>query len=409
MGEMLSQEEINALLKGIDDEAEMKAFTLTDEEKDAIGEVSNISMGTAATTLYSLVNHKVLITTPKVEVTNWDEVKKDFIKSFVAIQIVYKEGLLGSNLLLLKEDDVKIIADLMMGGEGKTFEGELTDLHLSAIGEAMNQMIGSASTSMSSMFGKKIDINPPVSNYIDTSEFVEPGEIADFLKGEFIKVSFEMKIGELIDSEIMQLYPLEFAKDIYKSFSESKDLTDVNTNNQKPTASQSQQPQNIQEMNQPQQQFQQEPQQPYMQPQQPYQQQPYMQPQQPYMQPMYQQPQMNPYQMNPQQANQFRNIEVQQAQFQNFEMNSLYQQKDNIDLIMDVALEVTVELGRTHKSIKDILEFTPGTIIELNKLAGEPIDVLVNGKILAKGEVVVIDENFGIRITEIIKQSGHIL
>lgn len=393
MGEMLSQEEINALLKGIDDEAE-KQYTLTDEERDAIGEVSNISMGTAATTLFSLVNHKVLITTPKVEVTNWDEIKKGFDKSFVAIQIIYKEGLLGSNLLILKEDDVKIIADLMMGGEGKAFEGELTELHLSAISEAMNQMIGSSSTSMSSMFGKKIDINPPVSNYIDTSEFIEPDEIADFLKGEFIRVSFEMKIGDLIDSEIMQLYPLEFAKDIYKAFSQSKDLKGINNenSNQKPVESQSQQPQSIQEPQQPQQ--------PFMQPQQPI-----MQPQQP----MYQQPQMNQFQTNGQQADQFRNIEVQQAQFQNFDMNSLYQQKDNIDLIMDVALEVTVELGRTHKSIKDILEFTPGTIIELNKLSGEPIDILVNGKILAKGEVVVIDENFGIRITEIIKQSGHIL
>jgi flagellar motor switch protein FliN/FliY len=111
----------------------------------------------------------------------------------------------------------------------------------------------------------------------------------------------------------------------------------------------------------------------------------------------------------PQQNNQYRNIEVQQAQFQNFDMNAMMQQKENIDLIMDVPLEITVELGRTHKSIQDILEFAPGTIIELNKLAGEPIDVLVNGKIVAKGEVVVIDENFSIRVTDIIKQSGQIL
>lgn len=406
MGEMLSQEEINALLKGIDDDAGSEGVMLTEDEIDAIGEVSNISMGTAATTLFSLVNQKVLITTPRVEVTTWDKVAQAFDKSFVGIQIVYKEGLSGSNLLILKENDVKIISDLMMGGEGNSFEGELTELHLSAIGEAMNQMIGSASTSMSSMFGKKIDINPPISNYIDNSEFIDPSDIAEFLSGDFIKVSFEMKIGELIDSEIMQLYPPEFAQDISKAFSQSKEVSSVKEEPAKPT-----QPDPA-----PTQQHQ-APVQPSMQPnvnpfppQMPYpggnsypQGQPY--------------PQMNPY---PQQmpyppmgdqygGQQYRNIEVQQAQFQNFDMNNFVQQKENIDLIMDVALEVTVELGRTHKSIKEILEFAPGTIIELNKLAGEPIDVLVNGKIVAKGEVVVIDENFGIRITDIIKQTANIL
>lgn len=399
MGEMLSQEEINALLRGIDDDTSNDNISLSPDEIDAIGEVSNISMGTAATTLFSLVNQKVIITTPKVEVTTWDNVAHSFEKNFVGIQIVYKEGLSGSNLLVLKEDDVKIISDLMMGGEGNSFEGELSELHLSAIGEAMNQMIGSASTSMSSMFGKKIDINPPISSYIDNSEFIDPTDIADFLTGEFIKVSFEMKIGELIDSEIMQLYPLEFAQEIYKAFSQSKETTTVKEEPQKQTQT---------EVPQAQQNSQQSSSQPNIntQPQMPYPPQRYPQPQgQPY--PAQYPPQMPYPSMGEQYGGQpYRNIEVQQAQFQNFDMNSFVQQKENIDLIMDVALEVTVELGRTHKSIKEILEFAPGTIIELNKLAGEPVDVLVNGKIVAKGEVVVIDENFGIRITDIIKQTA---
>ena len=98
------------------------------------------------------------------------------------------------------------------------------------------------------------------------------------------------------------------------------------------------------------------------------------------------------------------NVNIQPAQFQNFaqgqgEMVSA----ESIGLIRDVPLEVTVELGRTSKSISDILEFAPGTIIELDKIAGEPIDVLVNGKFVAKGEVVVIEESFGVRIMEIIK------
>jgi flagellar motor switch protein FliN/FliY len=94
--------------------------------------------------------------------------------------------------------------------------------------------------------------------------------------------------------------------------------------------------------------------------------------------------------------------------FQNFDVASVMQQKENIEIIMDVPLEVTVELGRTTRKIKDILEFSPGSIIELNKLAGEPIDILVNGKFVAKGEVVVIDENFGIRITDIVNAEHRI-
>ena len=407
MDEMLSQEEINALLNGMNDEdAEENTFELSEQEIDAIGEVSNISMGTAATTLFTLVNQKVTITTPKVSILQWEDVLKTDEDSFVAIQIVYKVGLSGTNLLLIKERDAKIISDLMMGGDGSNVDGELTELHLSAVSEAMNQMIGSAATSMSSLFNKKIDINPPQSSKINQEEIMDPMEIADFLQKEFIGVSFKMQIGDLIDSEMLQLYPPEFAKEISANFLESKDdqeskqtpqNQDTPMNNKGETSTQANsqlmnnQPINNQPMNnQP------------------------MNNQQPVNNGIpngsdYSQ-QNNPYyNTNNQQGNSFRNIEVQQAQFQNFDMESIIQQKENIDLIMDVSLEVTVELGRTHKAIKDILEFAPGTILELNKLAGEPIDVLVNGKIVAKGEVVVIDENFGIRITDIIKQSGKIM
>jgi flagellar motor switch protein FliN/FliY len=415
MDEMLSQEEINALLKGLDsDDAE--GSVISETEKDAIGEVSNISMGTAATTLFSLVNQKVVITTPIVEICRWEDINS-IEKPCVSIQIVYKEGLEGTNILILKEHDVKIITDLMMGGDGTNTENELSELHLSAISEAMNQMIGSASTSMSSMFNKKIDINPPISNYLDFNETIDPAEIAEFLTKEFIKVSFNLQIGDLVDSEMMQLYPIEFAKNIYSSFVEAKVEDDVVE--EEPAPKQEQNVQNNMGNNAGMQAPQnngagmqvppngmvnnggmqmppngmgnggmQMPPNGGM----------------PYPQ--------NPYPQNmgmPQQNNQYRNIEVQQAQFQNFDMNAMMQQKENIDLIMDVPLEITVELGRTHKSIQDILEFAPGTIIELNKLAGEPIDVLVNGKIVAKGEVVVIDENFSIRVTDIIKQSGQIL
>ncbi|GMQ60486.1 flagellar motor switch phosphatase FliY [Vallitalea sediminicola] len=376
MDEMLSQEEINALLQGLDDTSSSSEETeqLNDTEKDAIGEISNISMGTAATTLFSLVNQKVVITTPTVSVCKWKNLAKDFVKPCVAIQIVYKEGLEGTNLLMLHEDDVKIIADLMMGGEGISTEAPLSDLHLSAISEAMNQMIGSAATSMSSMFGKKIDINPPSSNIVDFN-VEESEEFAEFLNKEFLKVSFKMQIGDLVDSEMMQLYPMEFAKDIYDNFMACQEVAaeeekiEEKIPEEKPVETTPNKQMPNQRMQMPN--------------------------------------QMGGYNnmYNQGSDNQFRNIDVQQAQFQDFDINAVMQQKENIDLIMDVPLEVTVELGRTSKPIKEILEFAPGTIIELKKLAGEPIDVLVNGKNVAKGEVVVIDENFGIRITDIIKNN----
>ncbi|QUI23238.1 flagellar motor switch phosphatase FliY [Vallitalea pronyensis] len=386
MDEMLSQEEINALLKGLDDtdsSSDDASKQIGEVEKDAIGEISNISMGTAATTLFSLVNHKVVITTPQVSVCNWEKLSQDFVKPCVAIQIVYKEGLEGTNLLMLHEDDVKIIADLMMGGEGNNTDLELTDLHLSAISEAMNQMIGSAATSMSSMFGKKIDINPPSSNIIDFN-MDENEEFIEFLNKDFLKVSFKMQIGDLVDSEMMQLYPIDFAKEISDNFMASREAEE---SIEEVVAAQASTPQ----------------------PEQVQQQAPRMDipDQMPNQMPNFNQMAGNNMYNNS--GNQFRNIDVQQAQFQNFDFNAVIQQKENIDLIMDVPLEVTVELGRTSKPIKEILEFAPGTIIELKKLAGEPIDVLVNGKNVAKGEVVVIDENFAIRITEIIKNSGHSL
>lgn len=393
MDGMLSQEEINALLGSIEDDSSANEKTsnssdsLTPDEKDAVGEISNISMGTAATTLSTLVNNKVVITTPVVSYSTWESLSHEFGKPCVFIQISYKEGLDGNNILILKESDVKIITDLMMGGDGTNVDGELSELHLSAIGEAMNQMMGSASTSLSSMLEKKVDISPPVASIVDLNSTVDEEVISDFLKQPFVKVAFKMVIGDLVDSQIMQLYPFDFARDLYKKFSESGSNSE---------------PQQVGMVQEPT---------PQVQPtiQQTATANPMMGGQQMMSQsmsgygnvPMYQGqiPNMQSVPTMPMQ-----DVNVQPAQFQAF--NNISAQipgQENIDLIMDVPLEVTVELGRTNKSIKEILDFAPGTIIELNKLAGEPIDVLVNGKFVAKGEVVVIEECFGIRVTEIVK------
>ena len=380
MDGVLSQEEITALLQNGSDATGADAGTaasggvqVSAEECDTIGEIANISMGTAATTLFSLVNHKVDISTPVVSMATWEDIVSQYERPCVFIRIAYTVGLDGSNLLVLKEQDVKVITDLMMGGDGTNTEGDLGELHLSAISEAMNQMMGSAATSLSSMLDKTIDISPPEANLIDLTDSLDEKEIDEFLAGDFIKISFKMEIGDLVDSTIMQLYPISFAKEMCESVKSnmSKDAAETSASSA-PAPAAAPQPQ-------------------------PAAQQPMMG--QPMMgQPMMQQPMMGqPMMQQP--------VNVQQAQFQSFsgDFNPAIFQKENIDLIMDVPLEVTVELGRTTKSIQEILDFAPGTIIELDKIAGEPIDILVNGKYVAKGEVVVIEESFGVRITEIIK------
>ena len=440
MDGMLSQDEINALLNGMMDTGDSAGgdsasadtgeaapaapgpssaegpdeSLLTDVEKDAVGEVANISMGTSATTLYSLVNRKVNITTPVVTLSTWGQIIEDYEKPCVFIKIKYTVGLEGTNILVLKEDDVKIITDLMMGGDGTNVEGELGELHLSAISEAMNQMMGSAATSLSSMLGKMIDISPPEANLVELESLDPADDVSAFLQGTFVKITFRMQIGDLIDSKIMQLYPIDFAKDLYNFFIANKEP--------EPEPAPAPAPSPVPEAPMPSMSA------PSMDM--------GMSPGMGMGMPdasmnMGGAPQMGGMGMSPgmgmgmapgmgmgmspgmgmmpnmgmnmQQPMGMPNINIQPASFQPFsaDVNAM-QSQENIELIKDVPLEVTVELGRTQKSISDILDFAPGTIIELDKIAGEPVDVLVNGKLVAKGEVVVIEENFGVRVTEII-------
>ena len=393
MDGVLSQEEISALLSE-PGKASSGDDRLTDIERDAIGEISNISMGTAATTLFSLVNRKVEISTPVVSYATWDDLADAYEKPCVFIRIAYTVGLDGSNILVLKENDVKIITDLMMGGDGTNTDGELGELHLSAISEAMNQMMGSAATSLSSMLNKTIDISPPMADLIDLKENIDESAIDEFLSSEFVRITFRMEIGDLVDSEIMQLYPVSFAKEMCEGVTRTMEMDTKSVKEPAPApAAPAPAPAPVPapvDNSMSQMMGQQMMGQPMM--------------GQPMMgQPMMGQPMMA-QPMMPQVMGQ--TVNVQPAQFGSF-VNvpvGVYQ-PENINLIMDVPLEVTVELGRTSKSISDILDFGPGKIIELNRIAGEPIDVLVNGKYVAKGEVVVIEESFGVRITEIVNSS----
>ena len=436
MDGMLSQDEINALLNGmasgevvpeptpepapVEEPAPVQEektiypavsadqAALSDVERDAIGEIANISMGTSATTLYSLVNNKVDITTPVVSLVTWEDLMTDKERPCVFIQINYTAGLDGNNILILREHDVKIITDLMMGGDGTNTDGELGELHLSAICEAMNQMMGSSATSLSQMLGKMIDISPPSAKLMSVEQAISNDGMAEFLKGTFVKISFQMQIGDLVDSTILQLYPVDFAKEIVATFLGGGEPEPVPTPAPAPAPvveaytppvveAPQPGPQAMPNMGMPMQD---------------------MGMQGMGMNPMMGMPGMgmNPMMGMPMQGMPMQGmpgmgmnpmmggVSYQPAQFEAFNPNvAAAQSNENISLIMDVPLEVTVELGRTSKSISEILDFTPGTIIELDKIAGEPIDVLVNGKFVAKGEVVVIEESFGIRVTEIIK------
>lgn len=400
--EMLSQEEIEALLRGetLENKSETSedAIAASEEvkiedylspiEQDALGEIGNISFGSSATALSALLGQKVDITTPSISMINRNRLEEEFPHPYVAIQVEYTIGLIGMNLLVIKQSDAAIIADLMLGGDGLNPKPELGEIQLSAVQEAMNQMMGSAATSMSTIFNQKVDISPPTIDLMNISQNEGKDNLPD--DDLLVRVSFRLRIGELIDSNIMQLLPLNFSKKIVKSLMGETDeeaSTAVEAVAQ-PTPSSASTP---------------------AQQQQPVQQQPVQQQQPMQQQPMYEQPVQQQQPMYQQPAYQMPPVNVQPAQFASFEQANLSQQEaHNLNMLLDIPLQVTVELGRTKRSVKEILELSSGSIIELDKLAGEPVDILVNSRLIAKGEVVVIDENFGVRITDILSQADRL-
>ncbi|WP_226528294.1 flagellar motor switch phosphatase FliY [Metabacillus niabensis] len=409
--DMLSQDEIDALLKGSSiDEEEHPVETevrLNNEdyfdamEEDAIGEIGNISFGSSATALSTLLQQKVEITTPSVSIIHKNKLGEQFQHPYVAIEVNYTEGFSGSNLLVIKQSDAAIIADLMIGGDGTNPDEMLGEIQVSAVQEAMNQMMGSAATSMSTIFNKKVDISPPSVELLDANETEDANTIPN--EELFVQVSFRLKIGTLIDSNIMQLLPLHFAKDLIDQLINPKQEAAATAEAIKEV----QEPQAVTHAPIP------EMTHSYQNDAQPvYEQQ--MQQQQPsFDNPTYQQQTGQPmYESVPGQRIQQRpqpSINVKPAEFASFEQVSYQQQgMQNLDMLLDIPLKVTVELGRTKRSVKEILELSSGSIIELDKLAGEHVDILVNNKIVAKGEVVVIDENFGVRVTDIISQSERL-
>ena len=429
-GNFLSQEEIDALMNDQDDEEPVEeneaaeadngsdASDLSSEEIDVIGEVNNIAMGSSATALSTLLDEKVDITTPQVKVESFKDLIEEYDKPCVLVKVEYVEGIDGFSLLVIDTEDAAVIADLMMGGDG--LEGMdqemLNEISISAVGEAMNQMMGAASTAMSNILDTLVNISPPSAEFIDLDDVIEEGRDWFDPDEKIVVTSFKLKVGDVIDSSFKQISSYNFVKDLAGSLlhegtalmdntidedeieEEVKEEVDPSVKEdyqeEAPAANNTAQsaPQGTQQSAQPQAAAGQTAN------------------QQRQGQTGQRQQQGQAQQRQPQNRNIEREekVDVQSAQFPEFDESQTQPLPNNMELIKDVPLEVTVRLGKTVMKIRDILDLGDGSIIELDKLAGEPVDLLVNGKLVAKGEVVVIDENFGFRVKDIISPAERL-
>lgn len=353
--------------------AAIPGYALSADESDALGEIGNICMGTAATTLSTLLGKQVSITTPRVSVCSCTSDFGDYNKPYLVVEVSYTEGIDGYNILLIKDNDVRVITDLLLGGDGNPDrDAPIDQLHFSAISEVMNQMVGSSSTSLANILMKPINISPPNVKQIT----LEEESLTQLACGDdiTIKISFSMEIEGVLESEIMQIMPFKFGKELAHtllgSVMDEPEPMPVPVYAEPPRSApvQTRAPASAP----------------------------------PRRQTEYAQPDRI--------SNDRSRVGVKSMQYQSFDEptrsahNSFFEGDagDNIGLILDVPLQVTVELGKCRKSIKEILGFNLGSVVVLDRLAGEMVDVLVNGKLFARGEVVVIDDNYGVRITEII-------
>lgn len=369
---------------------------------DAIGEIMNISMGSAATAVSELLNAKVWITTPKVTVVQASELNYDRLEPAICVKIEYIKGLSGSNLMILKQDDVQLILNQLMGKPPVISpDFEFDELNISAVSEVMNQMMGASSTALAEFLGMGIDISTPTPYILSE---VNIADLQNYEQTDMVAaINFDLTIDGVIKSEFISVLDIDLAATLADRMIGGATSPEPIATEPAPAPAPAPQPVPQAE---PVQQAAPVPQAAPMPQVAPvpqadmYAQQGYYGYPNPAMNPaMYGQP-VQPV-MQPQPAVNYRNAQL--AQFESFEAPLGSEQKENLQLLMDVPLQISVEIGSTKKKIKDILEFSQGTIIELERQAGAPVDVMVNGNLIARGDVVVIDDNFAVRITEIVK------
>lgn len=383
-----------------------KLTTLSEMQLDAIGEIMNISMGSAATAVSELLNAKVWITTPKVTIVQASELNYDRLEPAICVKIEYIKGLSGSNLMILKQDDVQLILNQLMGKPPVISpDFEFDELNISAVSEVMNQMMGASSTALSEFLGMGIDISTPTPYILSE---INIADLQNYEQTDMVAaINFDLTIDGVIKSEFISVLDIDLAATLADRMIGGAASSEPIVTESAPAPApqpvpQAEPVQQAAPMPQaaPVQQAAPVPQAAPMPQADMYAQQGYYGYPNPAMNPaMYGQP-VQPV-MQPQPAVNYRNAQL--AQFESFEAPLGSEQKENLQLLMDVPLQISVEIGSTKKKIKDILEFSQGTIIELERQAGAPVDVMVNGNLIARGDVVVIDDNFAVRITEIVK------
>ena len=422
-------------------------------EIDAIGEILNISLGASATAVSTMLNARVDITTPVVNVVSKEEFHMGEVEPAVGVEITYVAGLEGKNVMLLKRHDVKVIVEMVMGMEIADEDFELDEINVSVVCEVMNQMMGSSATALSEFLGKMVNISTPISFEVaNAQEFIDKYFTDNQPK---VVVGFTLRIADRLESEFFNVMPMELAKGLVEGFLPEDAIIDISSMQEEaPAPAPAPEPassgggggtlsqEEIEKMlagglgSEPE---------PAPQPASvaaPAAPVPTAQPadmsaammqggmapapqmmqaavspdvammQMQMMQQMMQQMQQMQQQMTEKAAEKAAAAEPKMIHVQSPAQQKLKAdngivlegvQEENMELIMSVPLEISVEIGRTRKLVKDILDFTKGSLVVLDKLAGEQVDLFVNGQCIARGDVVVVEDNFGIRITEIMK------
>ena len=444
---------------------------------DALGEMMNISLGSSATAVSNLLDHRVDITTPKVTVVPTDEFTIGNLEPAMGIEIKYVEGLAGSNIMLLRRRDIKVIVDILMGSETPDEEFELNELTISAVCEVMNQMMGAAATAMSDFLGFPVDISTPKPFELEDLQAFKENHLP---KGEdtLVVVRFALKIEDALESEFMNVITVKLARELLKGLGLGDDEEEPAPAAEPAPApapapapeasgggSRKMSQEEIEQMlagggaaapapapapapeasgggsrKISQEEIEQmlsgggvggaapaAPAQPAAaQTPPPVQQPPVQMPPYPGMPPqgeggafpgyMGYPPMYYPYPYPPQPQPEAAKpdpkvIATKPLAMEEMDVTEVLgkEQAQNLDLIMEVPLQVSVEIGRTQRKVQDILSFSKGSLVVLDKLAGDQVDLFVNGKCIARGDVVVIDDNFGVRVTEIVQNPGFVL
>lgn len=365
-------------------------YKLTEMEIDVIGEVMNISMGAAATAMSTILDKKVSITTPRIETLSVDEFEFSYLEPVIGVLIKYIEGIDGTNILLLREEDLKKILGHLLSMDPAEMV-ELDEISMSAICEIMNQMMGSSASALASFLGQVVNISPP--EILDTTENVK--QLFSLTGESLVSIKFDLVIDGLIESEFISAMDPKLAKEIVKRSFGASDMEEEPAAMEEPSVAPIETPVTASASQAPAAPVQAAPTQVQAAPA-PIQEAP------PQVQAVPVETRGTVVEQTPKQQVQatpynFRPLGVDKTAAE------LGIDDNNLELIMSVPIQITVELGKTKKKIKDIAELTVGNIVELNRQAGDQVDVVANGRLIARGDVVVVDDNYSVRITEIIK------